>query len=99
MRRVHRRRHENGRSSAPAIGLHRAASVLAAALLTSAVGIGTAPAATCASLASLTLPDTTITAAEQISAGTYKAPDGEVFANLPAFCRVAATLTPTTDSE
>ena len=65
------------------------------------VGIGITPAAaaTCASLANLMLPDTTITAAEPIEAGTYTAPDREVFTNLPAFCRIAATLTPTSDSD
>jgi feruloyl esterase len=47
----------------------------------------------------LALPDTTITAAQLIPAGTYTAPDGEVFNNLPAFCRIAATLTPTSDSD
>ena len=69
-------------------------------LLASLLGIGTTPAvaATCANLASLTLQDTTITVAQPIPAGTYTAPDGEVFTNLPAFCRVAATLTPTPDS-
>jgi len=41
---------------------------------------------------------TSITAAERVAAGTYTAPDGEVFTNLPAFCRIAATLTPTSDS-
>jgi len=46
----------------------------------------------------LALPDTTITAALSVPAGTYTAPDGEVFTNLPAFCRIAATLTPTSDS-
>jgi feruloyl esterase len=30
--------------------------------------------------------------------GTYTAPDGQVFPNMPAFCRVAATSTPTSDS-
>jgi hypothetical protein len=35
--------------------------------------------------AGLELPDTTITAAEPVSAGTYTAPDGEVFTNLPRF--------------
>ncbi len=78
----------------------RAASVLSAALVTSLVGISATPAAaaTCASLAGLALPDTTITAAQSVAAGTYTAPDGEVFADLPAFCRIAATLTPTSDS-
>jgi feruloyl esterase len=77
-----------------------APKLLAAALLTSFVGIDAMPAAaaTCVSLAGLTLPDTTITAAQPVAAGTYTAPDGEVFTDLPAFCRIAATLTPTSDS-
>jgi feruloyl esterase len=54
---------------------------------------------TCESLVSLKLSHTTITAAQSIPAGTYTAPNGEVFANMPAFCRVAATLTPASDSE
>jgi hypothetical protein len=64
------------------------------ARLASLVGIGAtqAAAATCASLAGLALPDTTITLAEPVSAGPYIAPDGRVFANLPAFCRIAATF-------
>ena len=89
---------------APAVGSCRgrrgAASLRAMALLTSLVGMGATPAAaaTCASLARLALPDTTIAAAQSVAAGTYTAPDGEVFTNLPAFCRIAATLTPTSDS-
>jgi feruloyl esterase len=74
--------------------------MLSATLLAGLFGIGSTPAtATCASLAGLTLPDTTITAVELFQGGTYTAPDGEVFPNLPAFCRVAATLTPTSDSD
>ena len=79
---------------------HCVASMLPTALLTLLFGIVVMPAAaaTCASLVNLALPDTTITAAEPVAAGTYTAPDGEVFTNLPAFCRIAATLTPTSDS-
>jgi feruloyl esterase len=78
-----------------------APNLLSTGLLFSLLGIGATPAAaaTCASLAGLALPGTTITAAEPIAAGTYTAPDGEVFTNLPAFCRIAATLTPTSDSD
>jgi feruloyl esterase len=75
--------------------------VLFTALLSLLAGIGATPAwaaATCASLANLMLPDTTITAAKPVAAGTYTAPDGGVYTNLPAFCRIAATLTPTSDS-
>src|SRR6516162_9705264 len=93
-----------GRHIAPAcsttIGPLRAASMFFAALLVSLVGIGTALAtAACGSLAGLSLQDTTITAVQSVAAGTYTAPDGEVFTNLPGFCRVAATLTPTSDSD
>ena len=84
-----------------ATGLRRSAIALPVALLAFFAGISAIPAAaaTCASLAGLALPDTTITAAQLIPAGTYTAPDGEVFTNLPSFCRVAATLTPTSDSD
>jgi feruloyl esterase len=72
------------------------AGLSSAAVLMWLLGAVPAGAATCASLAGLALPDTTITAVQSVAAGTYTAPDGEVFANLPAFCRIAATLTPTT---
>jgi feruloyl esterase len=74
-------------------------SVLRTALLALVIGAGATPAAAgCLELAKLALPHTTITAAESIAAGTYKAPNGEVFTNMPAFCRIAVTLTPTSDS-
>jgi feruloyl esterase len=74
--------------------------VLSAALLTSLFSIDAKPAdaATCASLANLTLPDTTITAVQSFQGGTFTAPTGQMFPRLPAFCRISATLTPTTDS-
>jgi len=97
---THCQGHLNRRSFAPVECLSPAAGLLFLTLIGSAFSIGAAPAAaeTCASLTGLRLPHTTITAAEPISAGGYTAPDGTVFANLPAFCRVAATLTPTSDS-
>ena len=90
-------RHSKCWRSGPATGSLRAARL---ALVTALPGIAATPtaAATCTSLAGLTLPETSITAAERVAAGTYTAPDGEVFTNLPAFCRIAATLTPTSDS-
>jgi feruloyl esterase len=97
---IRRRRYPKRRPLAPVRSLRGAAILLSVALLTSPLGIGVTPAAaaTCASLAGLVLPDTTITAAQSVAAGTYIAPDGEVFTDLPAFCRIAATLTPTSDS-
>jgi hypothetical protein len=65
-------------------------------------------APSCAALAQeLKLPDTTITLATEVPAGTLKlsgpagAPGGPPlnFAALPAFCRVAGTIRPTSDSD
>jgi feruloyl esterase len=61
-------------------------------------------AASCESLASLKLPDTTITTAESVAAGAFTPPGGRggrgaAQSDLPAFCRVAATLKPSSDSD
>jgi feruloyl esterase len=57
----------------------------------------------CEGVQSLSLPHATITAAQLISAGTFDGFSGPAPAqpiqNLPAFCRVAATLNPTKDSD
>jgi len=46
------------------------------------------------------LPNTTITAAQAITGGSFTAPGStNQMSNLPPFCRVAATLTPSTDSD
>lgn len=75
-------------------------------LIACSVFLTTAPvitsAATCESLQSLMLPDTTITLSEPVAAGAFAVSgtqQGNAFADLPAFCRVAATLSPTSDSE
>src|SRR5712692_8961132 len=64
-----------------------------------------ASAASCEGLSSLKLPDTTITLAQAVAAGAF-APaggggrgGGAQFSDLPAFCRIAATLKPSSDSE
>ena len=74
--------------------------MFATALLGALLSIGATPAAaaSCEGLFGLVLQDTTITAIESFKGGTYTAPDGEVFTNLPPFCRIAANLTPTPDS-
>jgi tannase/feruloyl esterase len=60
-------------------------------------------AGSCESLSSLKLPDTTITMAQSVAAGGFSPPaaggGGEAFKTLPAFCRVAATIKPTSDSD
>jgi feruloyl esterase len=71
----------------------------ATALVFGALAVDHAAAATCESLTSLALPETTITAAQSIPAGAYRAPNGEIFTKMPAFCRVSARLTPTSDSD
>ena len=61
----------------------------------------------CASLAKLALPDTKITKAERVEAGAFPPPKAfgrtpaeiETYKHLPAFCRVAATLAPSKDSD
>jgi feruloyl esterase len=63
----------------------------------------------CESLAPLTLPNTTITLAQAVDAGAFTSPapatgaaaqrTAQAFRNLPAFCRVAATLKPSSDSD
>jgi feruloyl esterase len=83
------------------------ASSIAVAVATMAVGLTfpwPASAATCESLRSLSLPNVTITQATIVGAGQFSPPGsgGKIppaAAKLPGFCRVAATLTPTRDSD
>jgi feruloyl esterase len=73
-----------------------------AGILFAALMSARASAAPCESLASLSLPDGKITLAQTVAAGTFKPPEGDsegMFKTLPAFCRVAATLNPSGDSE
>src|SRR6185295_9294654 len=70
-----------------------------------------ADATSCERLASLALPETAVTMAQPVAAGAFTPPAGGrgpagggragagAFATLPAFCRVAATLKPTSDSD
>jgi feruloyl esterase len=69
-----------------------------------------AAAASCESLSSLKLPNATVTLAQPVAAGAFTPtagdaepgeapPSAQAFKNLPAFCRVAATLTPSADSD
>jgi feruloyl esterase len=60
--------------------------------------------ASCESLSALSLPATAITKVEAVAAGAFTVPDlnprqQTAFRRLPAFCRVAATIRPTSDSE
>jgi feruloyl esterase len=73
-------------------------------------GASTAIAASCESLSHLSLPQTQITSAADVAPGTFTPPvpvrteavaqpSASPFAHLPAFCRVTATLTPSSDSD
>jgi feruloyl esterase len=53
----------------------------------------------CEKLKSMALRETTITIAETVGAGNFSPPSGAAIKDLPAFCRVAATLMPSKDSE
>src|SRR5688572_3938290 len=57
----------------------------------------------CEALAAFALPNARVTKAEHVVAGAFTAPGPQQrnagFAQLPAFCRVAATLTPSADSQ
>jgi feruloyl esterase len=87
-----------------------AVAVAGAALSLFLFGAPPARAAACESLKSLTLPNTTIDMAQLVPAGGLKlaAPRGggeegasnaPRYQDLPAFCRVAATIKPTSDSD
>jgi feruloyl esterase len=62
---------------------------------------------TCDSLSKVSLPNVIITAAQSIAAGAFTpppapgpfGPNPALFKGLPAFCRVMATLTPSSDSD
>jgi feruloyl esterase len=59
-------------------------------------------AGSCESLASLSLADANITTARIVPAGTFVPPNGgrpDAYKGLPDYCRVSATLTPSSDSD
>ncbi len=67
-----------------------------------------AAAADCGDLAKMTLPGGKVTAAELVAPGAFRQPTSPgappgvgagAYGNLPEFCRVQATLTPTSDSD
>jgi feruloyl esterase len=78
-----------------------------------AIMLGAAPAAAttaCEDLAGLALANAKIDSAQMVTAGAFVQPAGRggvrggtpaanPFANLPAFCRLTATLTPSSDSD
>ncbi len=90
--------------------LRRGGIFMAAAVLIGLIGAVPAAAATaCENLASLALPNARINSAQMVAAGAFVPPGGggagrggaaaNPFGSLPAFCRVTATLTPSSDSD
>src|SRR5437762_6417824 len=79
-----------------------AGGFVAVMLASSLVPARLVAAGACGDLAKVALPHAAITVAALVPAGAFR-PDaqGEAgdFSALPAFCRVAATLTPTSDSD
>jgi Tannase and feruloyl esterase len=89
------------------------ALLFAASIATPLFAQSTTPTTACADLARLTLPNTTITLAQPVDAGAFVAPMAAsppagaptvpsvpaIYRELPAFCRVAATLRPSSDSD
>ena len=72
------------------------------------LGVSATPAfaATCESLASVALKDAKVTRAEVVAPGKFSPPAGgrgesraDPYKDLPEFCRVAATLAPSSDSD
>jgi feruloyl esterase len=84
-----------------------ALSALLALLPSTLATVSAAAGASCETLATLALPQATVTSAETVAAGAFQPPAGtrtapgaaQLFAKVPSFCRVAATLTPTSDSD
>src|SRR5262245_54220838 len=81
--------------------------LLFATPITAPLKVGAAGATACESLTtSLRLPNTTITFAQTVAAGAFtpagrqgRGPAPAIYSELPSFCRVAATLTPSPDSD
>ena len=58
-----------------------------------------ASARSCEGLATVRLPDTTVSVAETVSSGSFSPPSDKPITGLPAFCRVAGVIRPSADSQ
>ena len=77
---------------------HAVSAGLATLFLIAVTCVVPANAANCESLSSANLPDTTVTTAQSVPAGTFAPPYGGPLEKMPAFCRVAGVIKPTSDS-
>jgi feruloyl esterase len=77
--------------------------VIAIVLVVIWAAMPSAAATSCERLAGLALPNAKIDSVEMVAAGAFVQPGGRgasnAFARLPAFCRVSATLAPSSDSD
>jgi feruloyl esterase len=78
--------------------MHRPYLVGAALFALVAIAGTPAMATPCTNLQTLNLEQTTITSAADITGGTFTPPGSTPISGLPSFCRITATLTPTSDS-
>ena len=77
-----------------------AAGILVLLSFPAGVPAQTPPAAQCIGLAELHLANTTITAAETVTSGSFRPPGStNAITDLPPYCRVAGVIAPTPDSE
>ena len=82
------------------------AALWATVMASAPLGHLSAAGSSCENLIKLAADNTSVTMAQVVAAGGFRMPEGgpggqgaSRFASLPAFCRVAATLTPTPDSD
>jgi len=74
-------------------------AISAACVLTPSAMSWAGKAESCDGLRTLSLADTTITAAELVSGGTFQPASGTPITRLPDFCRIAGTSSPTPTSK
>ena len=86
--------------------MKRTAFFLSALTFLSLVPAARAHAASCETVATLNLPNVKVTSAAEVAPGAFVPPGpaargggAGAFSGLPTFCRVAATLTPSADSD
>src|SRR5262249_21359068 len=84
----------------PARIIASAAVAIVSAGLAAGTSAQTVPADVCARLVEQRLPNTTITAAQPVTNGSFTPPGGNnAITNLPPFCRVVGVIRPTSDSQ
>src|SRR5712691_90382 len=98
------------RTSTLSVAAAISSTVLAMIVLFQTARVHSAEGRSCESLAALTLPNATVTSAQTVAAGAFTppaagrggrggGPAANPYARLPAFCRVIATLKPSSDSD